>query len=187
MTAIIQMDATQVITALGNVSENLTKELRIISSKTAKKSKSLIAKQVTTELAVKQKIVRGLITTKKVGKTGAEVEFRKSRRIRLRDFGARQTRKGVSYRISKTGGRKVIHGAFQGPAPGRMNIRWKGRVKKRVGKSRMPIQELFGPSPWGVFKKKNMNPPTKKQIDAELLKQSRERLRYKALKKIGAI
>lgn len=165
--------------------KNLPREMSIVSGKTARRGKSIIAKEVATELAVPQKVIRAQVTSRKVGKTGAATHLSKSKRIPLRDFKARQTKKGVSYKISKTGGRRMIAGAFQGPRPGQHQ--WSGRVFIRKGKKRLPIQQLFGPSPWGVFVKKKKDRATKQKLHAELRKQIAERLRYRKLKASGAI
>jgi len=187
MTVSVRMDSTDVVKSLKNIVKNYSKELGIVVNKVGRKGKSLVAKEVTKELTVTQKVVKKQIDFRKVGKTGGELSLDKSPRIPLRDFKARQTRAGVSYRISKTKGRKVAKGAFQGPRPGRMNTRWKGRVFKRTGKSRLPITQLYGPSPWGVIKKNNKQKPIADQLRTEMRKQLAERLRYQRLKKSGAI
>ena len=109
------MDASVMINELKGVVKNLPKELAIVSGKTAKRGKSIIAKEVTQELAVPQKVVRKVLTTGKRGKTASFVDLEKSPRIPLRDFKARQNKRGLSYKISKSAGRKTIHGPFQGP------------------------------------------------------------------------
>lgn len=187
MTVTVQMDSSEVVKSLDNVVKNLSKELGIVAWKTARKGKSLVAKDVTKELAVTQKVVKKELAAKRIGKTGAEVTIDKSPRIPLRDFKARQIKRGVSYRISKTKGRKTIPGAFQGPRPGQMNVKWRGRVFKRTGKKRLPIIQLYGPSPWGVIVKNRRIRPIANQLNQELRKQLAERLRYQRLKKSGAI
>lgn len=63
------------------------------------------------------------------------------RRIPLIFFGnPRQVRAGVSYRISRGGGRSVAKGAFLMEMPFGMAVR------KRVGKSRLPTMGIRGPS-----------------------------------------
>jgi hypothetical protein len=60
-------------------------------------------------------------------------------------------------------------------------------VFKRTGKKRLPIQQLFGPSPWGVFVKKNRTKAVVIDVNAELRHQLAERIRYLKLKQSGAI
>ena len=67
-------------------------------------------------------------------------------RLPLRTFGARQTKKGISYKIDRAGGREKIDSAFIATMPG-------GHigVYKRRGKERLHIGERFGPSIGQVF------------------------------------
>ena len=67
------------------------------------------------------------------------------KRIPLFDFGARQTKRGVSYNL---GGRKTLAGAFIATMP----TGHEG-VFMRKGANRLPIQERFGPSLGHVFAK----------------------------------
>lgn len=182
----VRMEAGDLINSLSAVADNLPKQLGIIASKTANRTKSIIAKEVSQRVAIKQKDVKKNITTKR-RKTSAEVNLLETDRLPLREFGARQIKSGVTYKIDKRGGRKKIHGAFQGPRPGVMKRSWKGRVFKRVGKSRLPIQQLFGPSPWGVIVKNKRTKAIAVKASDEMKKQAAERLRYLKLKKSGAI
>ena len=59
------------------------------------------------------------------------------KRLLLSYFSPRQTKKGVTVRIKKSSGRKVVQGAFEAT----MKTGHKG-VFKRKGKSRLPIREL---------------------------------------------
>jgi len=173
-----------------NTGRNLRKELVIACNQTANKGKSIIAKEIGKELATPQKNIR---TTTSTGRKASEVsisttvEVKKSKRISLKEFGARQTKAGVSYKVSKSRGRNTIPGAFQGPRPGRINVRTKGNVFKRVGKSRLPIVKLYGPSTWGVFVVGKKQGPSVQEIEAELKKNIDRRIRFIALKASGAI
>lgn len=176
--------------AIENTGRNLRKELAVACNATASKGKSLIAKQIGKELATPQKNIRATISQSKKAKDSdisATLEVRKDRRISLKEFGARQTKKGVSYKISKTRGRKSIPGSFQGPRPGLINVRTKGNVFKRVGKARLPIVKLYGPSSWGVFVVGKKQGPSVTEIEAELKKQIDRRIRFIALKASGTI
>jgi len=71
----------------------------------------------------------------------------KGRKLRLILFGAKQTSKGVTVRVKKTEGRKLIRSAF---------IRARGskeHVWRRLGKERLPIEPLFTVSPAKMFEK----------------------------------
>lgn len=176
--------------AIEDTGRSLRKELAVACNATAAKGKSIIAKQIGKELATPQKNIRATISQSKKAKDtdiSATLEVRKDRRISLKEFGARQTKAGVSYKISKSKGRKTVPGAFQGPKPGSINVRTKGNVFKRVGKSRLPIVKLMGPSSWGVFVVGKKQGPSVPEIEAELKKQIDRRIRFIALKASGAI
>lgn len=158
----------------------LRRELATAVRATSRNTKSLMAKAITQEVRVAQKVVKQNISDKikpSAQNPSAEVGIKPTKRIPLRDFGARQGKKGVSYRVSKTGKRGFVAGAFQGQKPGVMKASWRGRVFKRVGKSRLPIVQLFGPSPWGTFVKNDKKPEVNSDTQAYLIKQIDRRIR----------
>lgn len=178
--------------SLGAKKKRLPVEIKIAVNATARKAVGLISKNVRAELNVKAKYIKDkrLIDVRPKATEStltARVTLKKSARIPLREFGARQTKRGVSYRISKTQGRSIASGAFQGPRPGVINIKWRGRVFKRVGKNRLPITQLYGPSPWGVFVKKSMREPVVFDTEKELQKQLDRRIRKNVLQSQGVI
>ena len=176
--------------AVADTGRTLRKELAIAANAAARKGKSVVNKQIRTELVIKAKDLRPVIRTGRKANTediSTSVSVSKTKRISLREFGARQTRKGVSYRASKTGGRKIAKGAFQGPRPGLMKVSWRGHVFKRTGKSRLPIAKLHGPSAWGVFVVGKKMGTSAEVVQAELVKQVERRIRFVLLKKSGEI
>ena len=176
--------------AIENTGRVLRKELQVAVNATAKKAKSIINREIRLELAAPASSVAKTIRASRMASNtelSATVEVKKTSRIPLRDFGARQTRKGVTARISKTRGRKLYEGAFQGPRPGLMNAKWRGRVFRRLGKSRNPIAQLYGPSSWGVFTVGKRQGPSVEQTEAELKKQIDRRIKFLNLKKAGTI
>ena len=172
--------------------KKVSREIKIAINATAKKTKVLMSKQIRRELAstVKASVVKELI---KIGAPATEsylstkVVLRESKRLPLRDFGARQNKSGVSYKISKQKGRSVVSGAFQGPTPNIRNARWRNRVFKREGKARLPIQQLWGPSPWGVFVKQRYKPETVKETQDELRNQINRRINLRILRRQGTV
>ena len=186
----LQADASDLIRSLEKVTKNLSKELGIISWNVAKRGKSTIAKEVGKELAVPQKIIKEQIKSKRLSnKLDAETSISKSSRLALKSFGARQVAKGVSYKISKREGRKLLAGAFQGPRPGLMKASWRGNAFKRVGKSRLPIYKPMGPSPWGVMlgDGEKRVASVARSIKSDIAIESRKRLKYLQLKNSGVI
>lgn len=109
-------------------------------NKVAEKAKAEMRRQITAEFAIKASDVRSQVRIKKTSAKGGqlwvEIEaFPKNRGKRSRNviaFGAKQTKQGVTVRIKKSGGRKLIRHAFIGN---------QGRtVFVREGKSRLPIK-----------------------------------------------
>lgn len=177
---------------VGGSEKKMRLQLKIAVNATASKTKGNMAKQVAKELATAQKNIKPTLTVKQKADANQKVPTaivtqKETSRIPLRDFGSRQNKKGVSFKISKTKGRKTVTGAFQGPKPGVMKASWRGRVFRRVGSARLPIVQLFGASPWGVFKKQKLKAPTVKESRKELRRQVDRRLRALKYKKSGAI
>jgi hypothetical protein len=176
--------------ATKDAGRKLPSEMATVLNAVAKKTKTEMSKQVRQELAAPAKAVNETLSQSRKasqGQLGATVTLSKTKRIPLRDFGARQTKLGVSYKTSKTEGRRFVASAFQGPKPGLMKASWRGRVFKRVDKSRLPIVQLFGPSPWGVFVKRKMTRKTIADTEKELTKQMDKRIKFLILKSTGAI
>lgn len=165
--------------ANGDIS-NLKKQLKTAVRATSKHTKAVMAKSISDKVVLTQKVIKKTIKDITVPTDlvpRAEITIEETARIPLRDYKGNQTKKGVTYRISKDGKKSVVPGAFQGPKPGARKISWRGRVFKRVGKSRLPIIQLFGPSPWGVFTKNEMIKPTQEEADNRLIKEIEKRTR----------
>jgi len=107
------------------------------------KARKQVLQMVTREVAVKQKDLRQnnvRLTRASRDRLYAVLSIT-GRRIPLMDFGARQVKRGVTYRISRSGGRKRIANAFVKTMPSGHE-----GVFKRLGQPRLPIRELMGPS-----------------------------------------
>ena len=159
-------------------------------AKSSPKSKVGISQRIRAELVVKARDLNKLIKINRRATSSqlvAGVFLEKTKRLPLKAFAQRQKAVGVTYRISKGGGLKIAVGAFQGPKPGVMKASWRGNVFRRVGKSRLPIVKLMGPSPWGVFTKKRMAPEQVADIKSELAKQMERSIRENILRANGII
>lgn len=170
--------------ALKDTTRSIKKELRIAVNATAKKSKSITNKIIRSELAnVPAKAINFTMKvhlSENANDLSAVLELKKTDRISLRNFAARQTKAGVSYQISKTQGRKTVNGAF-------ISRKLYGQVFVRTSKERLPILKLWGLSPWGVMVVGKKLGPSKKETQAELEKQIQRRVRFITLKKAGTI
>jgi len=150
MSITITADTAGLEAKLSAIAGGLDKAKRRAAARTATHTKKLISDKVRERVAVKASTVKENVSSKKQD-TGQVIRLKKSDRVSLREFSAKQTNKGVTYRISKTGKRGFVQSAFQGPKPGMMFVKYKGTVFKRKGKPRLPIQKLWGPSAWGAF------------------------------------
>ena len=189
MIAISAKGLSGLTNAVNSIAKDLKKNLAVAINETSKTGKAGIAKKIAAELAVAQKTIKEQIKNTRASATmlRSNLQLRKSNRISLRYFGAKQNKAGVSFRISKTKGRKIIQGAFQGPRPGAVNVRWRGNVFKRAGKARLPIVKLQGPSPWGVFAVNRMTKKQEEELRIELEKRVERRIRFLTLKAQGKI
>lgn len=153
--------------------------LNAVAKKTRSKMSKDIRKHITASAAGVNKVIR---SPRKASKQhlGTSVELEATKRLPLKEFKARQTKKGVSYKIDPTQGPKLIPSAFT-------VAKFGNHVFVREGKERLPINKKYGVSPWGVFVKRKMREPTVSDTQAELAKQLNARIKYNVLKASGAI
>ncbi len=99
-------------------------------------------RQVQEEVALKARDVNAAIVGRRAvrGQLAGAVEIL-NKPIPLHRYGAKQTRKGVTVRVKKSGGRKLVGGHFVAT----MRSGHVG-VFRRKGDNRLPIRERFGPS-----------------------------------------
>ncbi len=188
--AIDKRQTRRLAAALEGDAKAIRKQAAIALNAAGKKTESLSAKEIGRELATTQKNIKKTIAfSQKANATKLKsmVRISKTRRLSLREFNAKQNKSGVTAKVSKRTGRKLYAGGFQGPRPGVVKMSWRGHAFKRVGKKRLPIVKLKGPSPWGVFVKREMIVPVKAASKGELRKQVDRRIRFIELKKLGVI
>lgn len=100
----------------------------------------------------------------------AQVRLKKSMRLGVENFGPKHTGKGVTFALTKGGGRKLIQDAFMGPRPGKRAPRLNGGVFiRKDGAKRLPIRKLYAMSPWGMFRSGKMQIPATKHAQKQLL------------------
>lgn len=189
----IDIDAKQVKEfrdAVSKAGKSFPKELAATINAVAKKTKLDIGRDIRKTVAFKKADAEkplSIAATATEGKLQALVRLKKTERLGLHHFGARQDKRGVSYKISKSGGRQRVNGAFQGPRPGAMKVSWKGNVFKRSGPKRLPIVKLLGVSPFGVYAKNDLEKPQIKAIEEELRKQMQRRIELNILRANGLV
>ncbi len=176
--------------AVGRAKKSMPKELAQAINATAKKTRLEMGRNIRKTVAIpKDEVEKPLKITATASALSlqAVVSLKETPRLGLRHFGARQDKRGVSYKISKASGRQRVNGAFQGPKPGVQRIKWKGNAFKRVGPGRLPIVQLKGVSAYGAYKKNDMQGPQVKTIQEELAKQMDRRIKLNALRANGLI
>jgi hypothetical protein len=182
--------------------KKMSKEIAGTLNAVSKKTKLEMGREIRKRVAIPKDEVEKPLTIKTQAAPGslfAVVSLKKTPRLGLRHFGAKQDKRGVSYKISKTGGRGRIDGAFMGPKPGVIRINWRGNVFVRVGpaqqmtkgryqgKMRQPIQQRFGVSAYGTYKKNELAGPQLKAIEDELFKQMERRINLNVLRASGLV
>ena len=189
----IEIDAKQLKAlqkAVERSGKKFAKELAGAINAVSKKTKLQIGRDIRATVAMpkaeaeKPLSIRGTATEQNLSAT---VTLKKTKRLGLRHFGARQDKRGVNYKIDKQGGRKRVQGAFQGPKPGVQKMSWKGNAFKRVGASRLPIVMLKGVSAYGAYAKNELSGPQVEAINAELTKQMERRIKLNILRAEGLV
>jgi len=172
----------ELLASLDAVSENLPKDVYSALGAAGTKVRSAIAKEVTQEIRVKQKIVRDNSSIiKRRENLTVTVRLKSSARIGLRDFGAKQNKKGVTAKINKTKGAKKLY------QPGFVIKKFGNHAFTRPDNGRR-IAKLKGPSPYGVIKKNDRRRDNVVKVASdEIKKQMERRIRFVELKKAGGL
>jgi len=105
----------------------------------------------------------------------------------LQYFKAKQTKLGVTYKISKKAGRGIVRGAFMGPSPGVLSPKLYGGVFKRIGKSRLPIAKLRAVSAAGAFLKNKHEDALPGYLRERLTRQIERRINLNVLRASGLV
>jgi hypothetical protein len=178
--------------AIEGTTRKLPNEFATAVNKTAAACKRIMAKQITQQVKVKLGIVKQQIRTKRKATkedATAEVAIKPTARISLKEFGARQTKAGVTYQIDKKKGtRRTMPGGFivqslGGHAFQRIGGKVAMTKGKYAGQMKQRIDKKYGPSPWGVFVKGDAKPPSVEQTREELKKQIDRRIQFINFKK----
>lgn len=168
--------------AVGKLNKNMGKEIAAAINATAKKTRLEMGKDIRSLVAMKKVTAEaplGIVRPASRDSFSSTVRLKKTNRLPLKEFAARQDKKGVSYKIGKGGGRKRVNGAFEWKKIGHMFI--------REGNARLPIFKLHAVSSWGVFEKNNMTQPQMAETEAELYKQIERRINLNVLRASGLV
>ncbi len=189
----IEIDSNQMMRlkeAVGRAGKKVAKELSAAINQVSKKTRLDMGRAIRETVALKKDQSEKPISvamSSTPANLQALVRLKKTKRLGLRHFGAKQDRKGVTYKISKKGGRKRINGAFQGPKPGVIKMSWKGNVFKRTGSKRLPIQQLNGVSAYGAYVKNDLTAPQVAAVFDQLVYQIERRINLNVLRAEGLV
>ena len=201
----IFIDSTQfdkLSLAVAAAGKNLRKEMAAAVNATVKDAERKMARDIGAEITMKigdiKKNIRSPRKATEINPQGS-VSLWWSDREGLEHFKAKHIQSGVSYQISKKGGRVTVSGAFMGPKPGMLAPKLYGGVYKRVGAQRkltkgrrqgkmgQLIVRLFGVSPAGVFMKKNMDQALPFYLTGYLKHQMERRINLNVLRANGLV
>jgi hypothetical protein len=176
MTTAIRFDVSKVIKALDEIPKGPARRalvrglnktaanVRTSASRAIRERRSLSAKTVNQALAIRKasnaKLVSSLVVT--------------GRPIPLKEYKARETRKGVTVSVTP-GARKLIeHAGNRGFIVQKIG----GHVFAREGKSRLPIKKLFGPSLPSTFVQEEVKRAWTATAQEAMPKRLAEEMRY---------
>lgn len=177
-------------TASASVGKKMKKELAAAINQVSKKTKLEMGRGIRATVNMKKEesekplSIRANATEQSLS---AVVSLKKTPRLGLRHFGAKQNKTGVTFKIGKRGGRGSVTGAFLGPKPGAVKTSWRGNAFKRVGKNRLPIVQIKGVSAWGTYVKNSLAAPQAKAVETELRKQIDRRINLNVLRASGLV
>jgi hypothetical protein len=189
----IEVNAKQ-LTALrkacGEAKKSFAKELAAGINATAKDVRLKISRDIGSEITMPAKDIKDRISTRDKATAVspvAVVSLGWKKREGLQYFKARQTKSGVTYKISKKGGRGVVLGAFMGPSPGTFAPKLHGGVFKRIGSARLPITKLRAVSAAGAFVKNKHDAVMPGFIEQKMLAQMERRINLNVLRANGLV
>ena len=189
----IEIDANQ-IKRLGDAvsasGKKLRKELAAAVNQTIKDGELKIARDIGSEITMKigdiKKTIRSPRKATAVNPEGV-IALGWRKREGLQYFKAKQTKLGVTYKISKKAGRGIVRGAFMGPSPGVLSPKLYGGVFKRIGKSRLPIAKLRAVSAAGAFLKNKHEDALPGYLRERLTHQIERRINLNVLRASGLV
>lgn len=141
----IRIDADQLRRAMAQLEyKGVQKATTRALNKAALNVRTEAVKEVRQRRALPAGTVRDAFRIKRASAVYQEAAVIASGRpIALREYGARTTRKGVTVKVMRSGGRKMV--AHKGNKAFQLK-RFGDHVYARQGATRLPIKKLFGPS-----------------------------------------
>lgn len=147
------------------------KALNATTKRMATRFRKISTMEVRKTYAIKAGDLKKTIKLKKVGNFTYKIDIR-GKTLGLELFGARQTKGGVSVRVRKDRGRKIIKGAFLG-----RDIGGKLRIFKRKTKHRLPLKRFYTIAVPQMFNKDILNKAAK-EVERNYEKEFEHNLDY---------
>lgn len=170
--------------ALGSLERRAPREVATALNATAKKVRIVAARALKKELNCPVKVLKKAIRNKSKANhetLTAVVGLFRGYPIPLKYFKPTQLKRGVTYKTNpKLKGKSVLRDAFIAKQYG-------GRVYRRRGKARGPLQQVYGPSPGDAFEQAGIEQLATKTAQEELPKEMDRRIRFLLLKAAGTI
>lgn len=168
---------------LTEMPKRLPREMAMVANNTAKAHVNQLAatiaggskarKKIPNPIAITQKEVKKVIgQIQKASRVRPQAKIKIARDLRpsLKRFNLKQTKTGISYKISKKGKKQNLKSAFVSQKLG-------GHAYKRTSKKRNPIIKLQGPSVLVMYLKNELLSWSKEDISEEQQKQILRRIR----------
>lgn len=178
--------------ALEDSPKEIGKRTERALNKTAAKHKTQISKKVREIITAKAAAVKDVIEVEKAlspHKLSAVIHISQTKRLGLIQFKHRLTKKGVVYKIEKTGTQELIKGAFKIESKGGHIFRRKNKYNPDQTRkyNRATTAPLRGTTVYNVFTKHKLERWSKKTVRKELAfqvdQQIKNYLKYKLKKK----
>lgn len=174
-------DVAHLVTALSRI-EQPSRSRRALSralNKAVRTGRTQAAKLIREEWGVSSATIKSALSSHRssVSLLVATLTARGAR-IPFKEFGARQTKKGVSVLVKRKEGRKRLRHAFIVKSLG-------SHVFERRGRTRLPIDKKFGPSIPFMFGRPEVLEQILKDAAGELPRIARAELEYEIKKALG--
>ncbi len=184
---VVQVDRGQLAAVearLQGIANGLPRALSGAVNDTVAKEKTNMSREIRAQVNIKKKDIDPRLTRTRAtpGNPQASITLAKTSRLPLKYFGAKQTKRGVTYKIAKGASRSLLPSAF-GPNIDRLG----NHVYVRAGKDRLPIVKVMAISAWGAFVKNNLEAPTVADAERVLEHNLERRCRAVLLKSQGKI
>jgi hypothetical protein len=178
-------DLRELSSRLGGMQKKIDAALKRPLNRTADKARSLIAKEITERINIKRKDLlgsgkkgRGLIYRSSIKGNSVVVTLPYEKRPQLMVFGAKQTARGVTYKIKKGGKQSLIRGGFIITSNNaRFVTKRNGEPKRKSSRTGRMISPVVGPlrgaSAWGVYVKNNLGKQIRFELSGYLKKEVR--------------